>query len=101
MFGRTRVWLLGALGVGSMVYVFGARILGSGEQDLPTVLVWPLLAVVPLLGLGLWLASVSDGSQGVYVLLGGTGMAVGSVYETVIWPNPELVSSPRFSLLNG
>jgi signal transduction histidine kinase len=99
-FARTRVWLLGALGVGSVLYVLGARIVGSDSPALMG-LVWPLLATVPLLGLGLWLASVSDSRQGVYILLSGTGQAVSSVYETLVWANPDLPTSPAFPWLNA
>jgi signal transduction histidine kinase len=99
-FARARVWLLGVLGVGSMVYSLGARIATSHQDTLET-LAWPLLTIVPLLGLGLWLASVSDSRQGIYILLGGAGMAVSSAYEAVIAARPDLPGSSAFPWVNG
>ena len=100
-FARARVWLLGVLGVGSMLYVLVARVVGSEDEALLTALTWPLLTVVPVLGLGLWLASFSDSRQGVYILMAGTGMAVSSAYETVIAANPNLLTWHAFALVNG
>jgi hypothetical protein len=103
---RTWVRLLGAIGVGSMIYVLVARIIAADGQELgghgsPANLGWPLLTIVPMLGLGLWLASVSSSRQGLYVLLSGSGMAASSAYETVVLLNPGLPASPAFALING
>ena len=88
-----RLWLLGTTGVGALGYVFVMNTLGAQPGATPTGFVWPLLGVLPLFGIGLWLATVSESRQGLYVLLGGWGMAVDSAHEVALQSHPAIWAS--------
>jgi len=98
--GRAWLWLVGAVGVAALVYAVTAQIVRPATTTPAEGLVWPLLGVTPLLGIGLFFAAFSDGREGGYIVLAGSAMAVSSAYEVTMGVFPELVQSPRFALMN-
>jgi signal transduction histidine kinase len=98
--GRAWLWLVGAVGVAALVYAVTVQIVRPATTAPAEGLVWPLLGVTPLLGIGLFFAAFSDGNEGAYLVLAGSAMAVSSAYEATIDVFPELVYGPRFALLN-
>ena len=99
--GRAWLWLVGAVGVAALVYAVTVQIVRPATSTPGEGLVWPLLGVTPLLGIGLFFAAFSDGREGAYIVLAGSAMAVSSAYEATIGAFPELAYSPRFALLNS
>ncbi len=98
---RAWLWLVGAVGVAALVYAVTIQIVRPATSTPGEGLVWPLLGVTPLLGIGLFFAAFSDGREGAYIVLAGSAMAVSSAYEATIGAFPELAYSPRFALLNS
>ena len=103
-FDRWRPWAVGGLGLvgaASLAYVFAvlsaipsASVPGAG-------LVWPLLGVMPLLGVGFWLATVSTSPLALLALGGGAAGAVSSGYEAYVASNPGIETTSTFPLVNG
>ena len=99
--GRAWLWLVGAVGVAALVYAVTIQIVLPATTAPAEGLVWPLLGVTPLLGIGLFFAAFSDGREGAYIVIAGSAMAVSSAYEATVGVFPELVYGPRFALLNS
>ena len=97
-----RGWLitLGAIGTGSIVYVFVVRGILAPGSTAGEGLGWPLFGVLPLYAFGLWLLTATSSRVALYVALGGTASAVGSAYETYVWTHLEVLDSSTFALLN-
>lgn len=100
-FERWRVWVLGAIGTASLLYVLAKQT----EYDLGPApasgLVWPFLAVLPTFGVGLWLAHVTASRLALYVLGSGTAMSVSVAWETYVAFTPSIVGSNAFPVING
>ena len=92
---------MGAVGVAALVYAVTIQIVLPATTAPAEGLVWPLLGVTPLLGIGLFFAAFSDGREGAYIVIAGSAMAVSSAYEATVGVFPELVYGPRFALLNS
>ena len=86
--GRAWLWLVGAVGVAALVYAVTVQIVRPATSTPGEGLVWPLLGVTPLLGIGLFFAAFSDGREGAYIVLAGSAMAVSSAYEATIGAFP-------------
>jgi signal transduction histidine kinase len=97
-----RGWLVtfGAIGTGSIIYVFVVRGILSPGQTAGEGLGWPLFGVLPLYAFGMWLLTATSSRVAFYVALGGTASAVGSAYETYVWTHLEVLDSGTFALLN-
>ena len=97
-----RGWLVtfGAVGTGSIVYVFVVRGVLSPGGTAGEGLGWPLFGVLPLYAFGMWLLTATSSRVAFYVALGGTASAVGSAYETYVWTHLEVLDSGAFALLN-
>ena len=92
---------LGFVGVTSLLYVLAARTT-IASADLPGAgLVWPLLGVMPLLGVGFWLATVSSAPLAVLALGAGVGGAVSAGYEAYAAAHPGIEATSTFPLVNG
>jgi signal transduction histidine kinase len=98
--GRAWLWLVGAIGVAALVYAVTVQIVRPVTPAPAAGLVWPLLGVTPLLGIGLFFAAFSDGREGGYIVLAGSAMAVSSAYEATVAVFPEIVQSPSYALVN-
>ena len=92
---------MGAVGVAALVYAVTIQIVLPATTAPAEGLVWPLLGVTPLLGIGLFFAAFSDGREGAYIVIAGSAMAVSSAYGATVGVFPELVYGPRFALLNS
>ena len=75
---------LGALGTGSLAYVFVVRGFVAPDPDPGGGLGWPLVGVLPLYALGMWLLTATSSRVALYVALGATGALVGSAFETLV-----------------
>jgi signal transduction histidine kinase len=97
-----RVWLvtLGAIGTGSLLYVFIARGLVSPGMKPAEGLGWPLFGSLPLFAFGIWLLTATSSRVALYVALGGTGSALGSAYETFVWTHLDVLHWSGFPLFN-
>lgn len=98
---RWRVWILGAIGTVSLLYVLASQTAVDGGSPLASRLVWPLLGVLPLFGLGLWLAHVSTNRLALYLLCCSTATAVSTSFEAYIVTNPSVVYARGFALLSA
>ncbi|HZB66196.1 MAG TPA: sensor histidine kinase [Ornithinibacter sp.] len=101
MVPRTAWFLtLGAVGGGSLVYVVVVR--GFTEPSIPpgAGLAWPVLGALPFFVFGMWLLTATSSRLALYVALAGTATAAGAAYETLLWTEPELLSSPSLPLIN-
>jgi signal transduction histidine kinase len=95
------LWVLAAVGVAGLAYTFALQI-ARPVSDVPAEgLVWPLLGVTPLLGVGLFFTAFSDNREGSYILIAGSVMGLGSAVETHLGVYPEILSSPRFALVSS
>src|SRR4029450_7444552 len=91
--GRVWLWVLAAVGVAGLAYTFALQI-ARPVSDVPAEgLVWPLLGVTPLLGVGLFFTAFSDNREGSYILIAGSVMGLGSAVETHLGVYPEILSS--------
>lgn len=93
--------MLGAIGAAALLYVLAVQTADTTAAVPGAGLVWPLIAVVPLLGLGFWLASVSTNRLALYVLGAGVSGAVGSAYETYVAASPGIEATTTFPLVNS
>ncbi|HEY6742813.1 MAG TPA: sensor histidine kinase [Lapillicoccus sp.] len=96
---RGWVWLLGAVGVVGLLYALVLQTFRPAGAP-GAGLLWPLLGVAPLLGIGLFFTAFSDNREGVYVVVAGSAGGVGAAFEAQMAVYPDLVSSPQFALIN-
>ena len=98
--GRVWVWVLGAVGVAGLILALVLQTFGVTGDHPGSGLLWPLLGVAPLLGIGLFFTAFSDNREGVYLVLAGAGGGVGAAFEAYVDFNPEILLSPQFALVN-
>jgi signal transduction histidine kinase len=103
-FERWRPWVVGGLGVvgaASLLYVFAVLTAVPSAAVPGAGLVWPLLGVMPLLGVGFWLATVSPSPLALVALGAGAAGAVSSGYEAYVASHPGIEATSTFPLVNG
>src|SRR5436190_5875596 len=98
--GRVWVWVLGAVGVAALLYALVVQTFGVMSNHPGSALLWPLLGVAPLLGIGLFFTAFSENREGVYLVLAGAAGAVGSAFEAFVARDPQVVFAPQFAVLN-
>ena len=94
------MWLLGAVGVAGLLYALVLQTFRPAGGAPGAGLLWPLLGVAPLLGIGLFFTAFSDNREGGYVVTAGSAGGVGAAFDAQMAVYPDLVSSPQFALLN-
>jgi signal transduction histidine kinase len=93
------LWVVGVVGVASLAYTFALYILRPVSNVPLEGVVWPLLGVTPLLGVGLFFAAFANNREGAYILVAGSAMAVTAAYEAHLRTNPDIALSPNFALI--
>lgn len=94
------MWVLGAVGVAGLLYALVVQTFGVTGDHPGSGLLWPLLGVAPLLGIGLFFTAFSENREGGYLVLAGSAGGVGSAFEAHVAAYPDVVFAPQFAVLN-
>jgi signal transduction histidine kinase len=98
--GRVWVWVLGAVGVAALLYALVVQTFEVTADHPGSGLLWPLLGVAPLLGIGLFFTAFSENREGVYLVLAGAAGGVGAAFEAFVARDPQILFAPQFAVLN-